>query len=820
MSESTFQTLTSALPGGLDERVIVLQDAPRDDAGEFILVWLHHAVRADENPIIDAAVHLGAALDKPVLASMGFHGQSPYNNDRQLTFILEGARDATTDLAARGVRLVYSLPRDPADPSPLPDLIDRSALTLVEMFPAPPFPTWTKRLVARTTRPVWSVDAHCVVPMPTLAKHYSRAFAFRKAVEDRWDEHLRRASSSAASGGRPFAGDVGFDPVDWSTSIPDLVAGCEIDHTIAPSPTLTGGAVAAQARWDEFRRDGLNRYHRDRNDASKVNAVSRLSPYLHHGHIAATRIAREAAQRDTGGAEKFLDELLVWRELAWNHCFQRYDTLESIDGLPGWASKTLRAHADDPRPRIIPREMLERGRTGDRLWDACQRSLLIHGELHNNVRMTWGKAIAHWTESPDAALQTLLDLNHRFALDGSDPNSYGGLLWCLGLFDRAFEPEQSVIGGVRPRSTDDHAARLDLDAFETQRTRRPDDQQRRIAVLGAGVAGLTCARALHDQGYEVVVFDKGRGPGGRTSTRRTDIDDQTVRWDHGAVAFRARDRRFIAAVEKWAACDVVAPWTPRVRTIAADGGTTDGEDTWWVGTPGMNAIAKHLATDLDVRYGVRIVEAAFADDAWRLADVSEDAFDGFDALVSTVPAPQMRALLGDAAPELVAEAASVETAPCWALLLAFDSARDDLPFDLVRFEEPSGMLHKIVRNASKPGRDAAPESWVVHATSTWSHANVEMSQDEAWAALWSSARDVLGDIAPTEGTAHRWRYSHALTPLGVSCLGDGDRRLAAAGDWVRGANVEAAYLSGAAAAGRVMGWDVRTAAPTTASLFG
>jgi deoxyribodipyrimidine photolyase len=117
-------------------------------------------------------------------------------------------------------------------------------------------------------------------------------------------------------------------------------------------------------------------------------------------------------------------------------------------------------HQDDPREAVYSWERLYRGQTGDTLWDVAQKSLLIHGELHNNVRMTWGKTFLNWTRHPQDALDLMIDLNHRFALDGNDPNSYGGLLWCLGLFDRPFKPERPVIGTLRPRSTKDHAKRL------------------------------------------------------------------------------------------------------------------------------------------------------------------------------------------------------------------------------------------------------------------------------------------------------------------------------------------------------------------------
>jgi len=153
--------------------------------------------------------------------------------------------------------------------------------------------------------------------------------------------------------------------------------------------------------------------------------------------------------------------MLIWRELAHNFCFYHRHP-GAFDALPAWAAKTLTDHRQDLRQSVYTWEQMARATTGDPLWDAAQKSLLIHGELHNNLRMTWGKAILQWTRSPEEALQTLIDLNHRYALDGSDPNSYGGILWCLGLFDRPFQPEKPVIGTLRPRSTRSHAARLDL----------------------------------------------------------------------------------------------------------------------------------------------------------------------------------------------------------------------------------------------------------------------------------------------------------------------------------------------------------------------
>ena len=132
------------------------------------------------------------------------------------------------------------------------------------------------------------------------------------------------------------------------------------------------------------------------------------------------------------------------------------------------------------------------------MWDLCQRSLLRQGELHNNVRMTWGKALLEWTPGPGRCLELLLDLNHRFALDGRDPSSYGGLLWVLGQFDRPFKPEKTITGTVRDRSVAAHAKRLDLEAYRAI-VRPPAN---RPAAGGRGDRGRPRGADLRPRAYK------------------------------------------------------------------------------------------------------------------------------------------------------------------------------------------------------------------------------------------------------------------------------------------------------------------------------
>jgi len=835
-AESRLSARAGGLPPHLAERVRPLRDAEPGDDADFVLYWAHHAVRAHENPALDVAIELAHRLSKPLLVYQGLGGSHRFDSDRHHAFIMQGARDAARALAERGVRHVFFLGARNEGPSPLPRLIDRSAVSVFEDFPAPPFPKWTRSLLMRTGAPIVAVDAACIVPMQSVGRLYDRAFKFRSKTKDEFDWRIQSDWPEREDVPPAFEGDLGFTPVDWGADdIPDLCTRCDVDHAVAPVPHTHGGSAAGYERWESFKSSGLKQYARRRNNAAVYEGVSRLSPYLHHGHVSPLRIAREAAAIGGDGPDKFLDELLIWREMAHNFCFYSDpNDLETLAILPDWARETLEKHAGDEREAIYDWEALARARTGDRLWNAAQRSLLIQGELHNNVRMTWGKALLEWTDSPQRALDMLIDLNHRYALDGNDPNSYAGLLWCLGALDRPFTPEKPVIGSVRPRSLESHAERLDLEKYEsiTSVPARPD--RPRIGVIGAGIAGLMGARTLADHALDVAVFDKGRGPGGRASTRRQDDH----RFDHGAQYFTARDERFKRYVDVWIDKGVAAEWDAHIVEIAEQPGQNRGaasgnarttapraeihdlperkaKSTRYVGVPGMNAIAEHLAQDVNVHHGVRIAEVHRDEDAdarWRLIDDQGGDAGRFDALLVTAPAPQTAGLLRTAAPNIARIADAVTMPPCWTLMLAFDRVLD-LGFDAAFVRPGEGAeastFSWIARDTSKPARPGAQgagdDRWVLHASPEWSQANVERAPADVGEDLLAAFRSMFQiDAAPTFTRAHRWRHAQVENAPNEPCLFDPSLRLAVAGDWLLGGRIENAFLSGAAAAGRIL----------------
>lgn len=794
------EALLAGLPTPLRERTRIVRNRESLGAGSAVIYWMRTALRVEENQALQVAIELANQLGVSVFVYHALSERYPYASDRHHTFILEAARELQVAFGKENVGYGFHLERPGHRGPHLRSLANRAPLVITEEMPVAPLRRWTAALAGRTRTPVLAVDTACVAPMQLIGQAYDRAFAFRNATKAIYEERLGRppvrtrlnATSSSTI-------DLPFDPVDLQVAdIAELVGQCEIDHAIGPVADTTGGTAAGYVRWNAFKQHGLRNYARRRNDAL-INGTSRMSAYLHYGMVSPMRIAREAAELDHDGARKYLDELLIWRELAYAFCYHRTDHAR-LSALPEWAISTLADHEADQRPALYSWETLARGQTGDALWDAAQRSLLVHGELHNNVRMTWGKAILNWTPNAKTALAMMLDLNHRYALDGRDPASYGGILWCLGQFDRPFPPARPIFGTVRDRSTSQHAKRLDPASLLQKATRPLNDPMPRVAIVGAGISGLSCARTLADHGFPVTVFEKSRGVGGRMSTRRGTGE---INFDHGAQYFTVRDRRFRRYVDSWIHDGLVHQWNADLAVL--EGGVLTerkGGNDRFVATPGMNAICKHLASNLEVRLRTEISSLERGAEQWQVRCTDGVDQGTFDIVVVSAPAPQAALLLRHA-PGLSQRARDAEMSGCWALLLAFEESLG-LNFDGAFVH--ASPISWVANNRSKPGRGEGPETWVVHASPDWSESHLEADDstverlllDEFWKATGTPPQ------RPAHAAAHRWRFALPSNPLTDRCLFDRTLKIAACGDWCDGPRVEGAFLSGMSAAGHVM----------------
>lgn len=785
------------LPPWLEERSrwdVVPRE--RSEVGKFVLYWMHNALRGHENPALDVAICFARQNQLPLLVYQGLTEDYPYASDRHHSFILQAARDVQRELAARGIRYAFHLQRR-GDRGPyLKTLVKQAAVLVTEEMPVEPLVGWLERLATATETPILTVDTACVVPMRLVGKPYTRAFEYRRATQKLYEQRISRGWQEQTVDCPIYQGELPFEPLDLQVAdLADLIGQCEIDHTIAPVADTRGGSRAGYDRWNQFKATGLANYERTRNDAAR-RGVSRMSAYMHYGMVSPLRIAREA---DELAAEKFLDELLIWRELSYSFCFHFRDNLDSFEALPEWARETLLAHAADVRCGHFSWERFARAHTDNRLWDACQRSLLKHGELHNNLRMTWGKAVLQWTRRPEQALGTIIDLNHRYALDGRDPCSYGGLLWCLGQFDRPFKPEEKINGTVRIRPIEEHERRIDLRRYEQIVDRPITALPCRVAVVGAGLAGLIAARTLQDHGLEVSLFDKSRGVGGRLATRRA---ASGVYFDHGAQYFTVRDCRFARYVRSWMECGLVQPWDAKIVELRDGEVVADKSDHQrYVGVPAMNSIARHLAAELQLTRETRISRMFERAGVWNLQSDDGRDFGPYDYVLINCP-PQQAVDLLPSCSMLRDVIAKVDMEPCWSVLVELESP---LQLDYQAAFVHGSPLSWIACDSSKPGRPNGV-TWIMHATPDWTMRHLEDDPDDVLAELLDAFSEATGEhiTEPITMAAHRWRFAKPKQTLNEACLWDAASGIGVCGDWCGGPRVEGAFLSGAAVAGALL----------------
>ena len=312
-----------------------------------------------------------------------------------------------------------------------------------------------------------------------------------------------------------------------------------------------------------------------------------------------------------------------------------------------------------------------------------------------------------------------------------------------------------------------------------------------IVVVGAGIAGIACARRLADAGLRPLILDKGRGLGGRMATRRATTDLGAIQVDHGAQYITARGAAFVALLDRLRAAGAVAPW--------ADGAAR----THLVGLPGMSGLPRALAEGLDLHPGQTVTALRPDGAGWTVGTESDRI--AAARVVVTVPAPQVAGLLGAAHP-LSARIAGVQMAPCLTLMAAF---APEAPRPFVAQAREDAPLAWIAQDSSKPDRPGAATTWVAQAGPAWSARHLDADRETIAARMLPLLCERLG-VAPAAAryvAAHRWRYARTTEPLGAPFLKESSGSLYLGGDWCLGARVEAAWTSGDAIARDILGQE-------------
>lgn len=459
-------------------RVEALNDAPIRRGGH-VLYWMTAARR----PHHHFGLQYAAARAEEFAASLWIFEplscRDRWASRRFHRFVLDGMEDHDAAFARQPVTYFpWVAPDADADRGLLEALAEDAALVVTDWFPSYFMPRMQRAVAGRLPVRLERVDSNGIVPLAAPTRTWKRAHDFRRWTAKEGAAHLAQVPRADPFEGvdlprpRPIPEEISrrWPPARFDGEgrwIGDLTR-LPVDAAVRPTETR-GGWRAARLRLDRFLADGLGRYAEEARHPD-AEATSGLSPWLHFGHLSAHEVlgvVAEAEGRDplmwadtsspdpkapfrgvSPGATAFLDQLVTWRELGLSLA-HRCDDPAAWRSIPAWARETLDAHADDPRPVRYDLDTLEAARTADPVWNAAQRQLLRDGVIHNYLRMGWGKRILEWTASPRDALEVMVHLNDRWALDGRDPNSYNGIGWVLGRFDRPWGPERPIFGKVR-----------------------------------------------------------------------------------------------------------------------------------------------------------------------------------------------------------------------------------------------------------------------------------------------------------------------------------------------------------------------------------
>jgi len=423
-------------------RILPLNDRP-EQPGNCVLYWMQQSQRVPDNHALEYAADRANRLNLPLLVYFFLIPDFPEAAMRHYVFMLQGLEETRRALAKRGIPLILRAER-PAEG--LVRAARQAALAVTDRSYLRVPIRWRQEAAEKLSCPLIQVESDAVVPVDTAyPKEAYSAAVLRRRIGSLLFSYLVPLEPVRLKHPAPpalLAEHPGLPPADPETAAAALGA----DPSVPPVREIAGGTSRALENLERFLAEDLDRFDQDRNNPGKLCA-SGLSPYLHFGQISPLTVALAAGASGSPGREKFLEELIVRRELALN--FTRYnENYDSPDCLPDWCRKTLAVHARDRRNPLYTPEQMEKGQTHDPYWNAAQRELTVSGRMHGYMRMYWGKKILEWSARPDEAFRTALSLNNRYALDGRDPASFAGVAWCFGKHDRPWT-ERPVFGTVR-----------------------------------------------------------------------------------------------------------------------------------------------------------------------------------------------------------------------------------------------------------------------------------------------------------------------------------------------------------------------------------
>ncbi len=506
-----------------DARVRQANEQPIQKSGKYILYWMQMYRRFQSNHALDYAIAMAEHYGKPLVIYEGLKLNYPWASVRFHQFLLEGMAENAAVAMERGYNY-WPFVETPGNTGRglVKQLADDAVMLVTDDFPQFIVPAQIRTIAAKAKCRVIAVDGNSVTPLSLLGKPTAAAAHLRpkwhKLFEVAWANRSNPAPD-VASVSKPVK--APFKTWNPPTDLTEFVHSLPLDKSVPIVPGWPGGATAGKAVLDDFVANKLPKYAEERSepDDPKKNSASGLSAHLHYGHLGiddviaavlgsdwtANELNLKTRNKDDffcrdANVNSFLDEAVTWRDVGYQWHFVRmaeagswksetknmswqqdgeatsfnFSTFDfaplneegTLAGvLPEWARNSLGKHAGDQREYLYTLAEFEGGTTHDPIWNAAQRELVVTGRIHNYLRMLWAKKVLEWTESPEAAYRILEHLNNKYAMDGRDPNSYTGIFWCFGLFDRPWPPDRKVFGNIRFMSSDSTKKKFNLKGY-------------------------------------------------------------------------------------------------------------------------------------------------------------------------------------------------------------------------------------------------------------------------------------------------------------------------------------------------------------------
>ncbi len=464
-----------------------------NENGEYVLYWMQINRRFEYNYALEFAVAWANKLNKPLLIYEGLNIDYPWACDRFHHFIMQGMEENTSYAEQKGLNFFrYVEPKKGDGKGLIYQLAEKSCMVISDEYPVFIIRTHNEKVAGKLEVPYITVDSNGLIPLGITDKDPYSAYLFRKTMQ----KHFKEAYTNPPKK-NPLNDLKNHSEVDLPDSIIKKKANTEkmfediktaisqldINHDVGVID-MDGTRQAALGKLGHFIGHSLKEYDDKRNHPDEKK-TSGLSPWLHFGKISAYEIVKTVLDhqpdnwdldqitpnggKNTGffngdeSIQSFLDEVITWREVGF-HYAHHVDNYDKFESLPDWALETMKDHENDERDYVYSYEELEQSKTHDEIWNAAQTQLREEGIIHNYLRMLWGKKVIEWTPDHKTALEYLIELNNKFAIDGRDPNSYSGIFWCFGRFDRAWQ-EREIFGKLRYMTSESTRKKVKLKQY-------------------------------------------------------------------------------------------------------------------------------------------------------------------------------------------------------------------------------------------------------------------------------------------------------------------------------------------------------------------